>query len=273
MDDLTLDELSADAQALYDALPETGGTMSNPQLKKTLAWQDDDRYFTARDEVEDAGLIWRGRGQGGTVARYVESVSSLPDDDVPIPTAPESTLSQVTLERELYEPLRNTIEGAWARDRRMNPIVVEKTANQGSRPTGIWARPDIVSVEVRAFGHVPGKHLRIVTYEVKPSYRIDVQSVYEALAHRRMATESWVLLHIPEEERSRLKESVDAVSSVARAHAIGVITFADASDIDSWEVCETAGHVTPDPEDIEELLGKQLSESARDQIRTAIATS
>lgn len=53
--------------------------------------------------------------------------------------------------------MRDVIASDWAKDRRARPLAVEITAHAGGG--GIWSRPDIVSVEVRAFPYVPGKNL------------------------------------------------------------------------------------------------------------------
>jgi hypothetical protein len=88
------------------------------------------------------------------------------------------------------------IAGVWAQDRLQELLAVEITALQGGA-TGIWSRPDIVTAEVRTLQYVPGKHLEITTFEVKSDHAVNVQAVYEALAHRRAATRSYVLFYIP----------------------------------------------------------------------------
>jgi hypothetical protein len=70
---------------------------------------------------------------------------------------------------------------------------MEITALGGSRPDGIWSRPDTTTVEIRTFEYVSGKHLDVNTFEIKSPDAVNVQAVYEALAHRRAATRSYVL--------------------------------------------------------------------------------
>src|ERR1035441_4896420 len=77
-------------------------------------------------------------------------------------------------------------------------LVVEVTARQGRRETGgTWTRPDIVAAALRVFPHVPGKFFDLITFEVKPFDGIDVTAVFEALSHRRAATQAYVWLHVP----------------------------------------------------------------------------
>jgi FAD/FMN-containing dehydrogenase len=183
---------------------------------------------------------------------------------------PEGVAEALRRELDLYEPLRKVIGADWAKDHRARPLAVETTALQGRRATGIWARPDIVSVEVRTFEHVPGKFIEVVTFEVKPADAISVQAVYEALAHRSAATHSGVLLHVPDDRRTELEAAIAEVAEVARAHGIGVLVVADPDNYETWEEREAAERVTPDPERLDTFIGQQLSGSARRRISLAL---
>jgi hypothetical protein len=141
------------------------------------------------------------------------------------------------------------------------------TAQQGRRSTGgIWSRPDITSVEVRTFAYVPGKFLEVVTFEVKPAGVINVQAVYEALAHRRAATRAYVLFHVPADLRAQFQEVIDEISEVARAHGVGVVTAEDPGHYETWEERVEAQRVEPDPARLDEFISTQLSESAKSDI-------
>ena len=131
---------------------------------------------------------------------------------------------------------------------------------------GIWSRPDIVSVEVRTFPYVPGKYLEVATFEVKAANAINVQAVYEALAHRRAATHSYVALHVPVAQATEMEETVADVADAARSHGIGVILFGDPGDYQTWEDREDARRVEPDPERLNAFVATQLSDTTRDLI-------
>jgi hypothetical protein len=67
-----LDALNEDGRALYEATPADGSRITNRALRTALGWTadaDDERYFKARNAVEDARLIARNAGHGGTVRR------------------------------------------------------------------------------------------------------------------------------------------------------------------------------------------------------------
>ncbi|HEX6153207.1 MAG TPA: hypothetical protein VFZ19_06740 [Solirubrobacterales bacterium] len=268
------DHLGEDAKALFAQIPTDGKAISNKAVRVALGWEAEetsDRYFSVRDRLEDAGLVIRGRGRGGTVRRAVEEADPEAQPPAAIESdSPEEVADSLRREHELYEPLHEVIKSEWARVNRASPIAVEITAHQGRRATGIWARPDIVSVEVRAFDHVPGKYLEIRTFEVKPCDAINVQAVYEALAHRRAATHSYVLLHVPPDRQSDLETAVVELCEVARGHGIGVITVETPDDYETWDEREVAVRTMPDPEYLDAFIGSQLSDSAQGRIRLAL---
>lgn len=265
--------LHGDHQAMFAALPADGATISNPNLQRRLDW-DSDRYFRARDALVDMGLVARGRGRGGVVRRLApETVAKERTVAVVIDAGADALATAATVEAAiknelaLYEPMRRVIEQDWAKDHRREPLAVEITALQGRRATGgIWSRPDIVSVEVRTFAYVPGKYLEIATFEVKAANAINIQAVCEALAHRRAATHSYVLLHVPADHTDSLEDDVADVAEAARTHGIGVVTAADPANYDTWEEREEARRIEPDPERLNNFVATQLSDTARDLI-------
>jgi len=267
-----LEGLDKDCVALFQVVPEDGSTISNKSAREKLGWDSEDtteRYFSVRDRLEDAGLIIRGRGKGGTVRRILsgaaaEAESKGGEEDAE--AVADALADSIRRERDLYDPMLNVIETRWARDRRSSPIAVEVTAHGGSKATGIWARPDITSIEVRIFPHVPGKYLEVITFEVKPSDGINVQAVYEALAHRRAANRSYVLLHVPAGQRDDLEAEVGELCEVARGHGIGVITAEEPDDYETWEEREVAERVEPDPERLDKFIAHQMSSTAREGI-------
>lgn len=265
--------LHGDHQALFAALPADGTTLSNPTLQKRLGW-DSDRYFRSRDALVDMGLVVRGRGRGGVVRRVLSettveerTVAVVVDTGADAATTAATVEAAIKNELALYDPMRHVIATDWAKDHRRDPLAVEITALQGRRATGgTWSRPDIVSVEVRTFAYVPGKYLEVATFEVKAANAINVQAVYEALAHRRAATHSYVLLHVPAEQADQLEDAVADVAEAARTHGIGVITAADPDDYDTWEDREEARRVEPDPERLNAFVATQLTDATRDLI-------
>lgn len=105
-----------------------------------------------------------------------------------------------------------------------------------------------------------------MTFEVKPYTAVNVQAVYEALAHRRAATRAYVLLHVPIDVAPQLNEIITDIAAVARGHGVGLITAEDPSNYETWEERVEAERHEPDPERLDEFLSTQMSDSAKRKI-------
>jgi hypothetical protein len=152
---------------------------------------------------------------------------------------------------------------------RFRSHIVEVTARQGRRDTGgTWTRPDLVVAALRVFPHVPGKFFDLITFELKSLDGVDVTAVFEALAHRRAATQAYVWLHVPagKESQDDIASVLDRVNEEARRHGVGLIVGADAADYSSWDVQLRAVRYEPDPEFLNEFIAQQLSALARDEL-------
>lgn len=268
--------LTKDEAALLAVVPQDGSTIGNARAREALGW-DEERYFPVRNALADRGIVIRGVGRGGSLRRVPADVpTEMVTVTVPVDEAVNTTPDMVEAlirrrEDELYEPMATVLQGAWAKDRRWNLLDVEITARQGRRQTGgTWSRPDIVSVEIKTYEYVPGKFLEVVTYEVKPADAIDVQAVYEALAHRRSSTRAYVILHVPPNSEAALVEAVDNVRQAARMHGIGVVTVAEPSDYSTWDELEKADRFEPDPERLNAFIEQQIGDKLRRKIARAL---
>lgn len=267
---MTEQDLTPEEASLYEVVPRNGSTIGNHKARNQLGWEEE-KYWAARDALVDRGMISRGVGRGGTVFRVPEK-SAEAEVTVAVPledpqAAAHAAAEAVQREDALYEPLASVLRSAWARDRRQNLLAVEIIARQGRRATGgTWSRPDLVSVEVLNLLYVPTKVLEVVTFEVKPADSIDVQCVYEALAHRRAATHAYVLLHVPTKQQAVLTETLQAVLAVARSHGVGVVTFSDPDDYNTWEETAPAERVEPDPERLNNFIESQLPDKVKMRI-------
>jgi hypothetical protein len=257
--------LTDDQRKLLGAVPSDGSSISNPALRRFLRWSND-RYFTTRDELLAKGLVIRGPGRGGVIRRTrpdavgsEETVAGVAEGAPPGVTVETPIMDEL----DLYEPIRLVIERDWAKDRGQELLAVDITASQGSRPTGIWSRPDLVTVEVRTYRYVPGKHLEITTFEIKSWSAVNVQAVYEALAHRRAATRSYVMFYIPPHQAPALELAVADVAYAARMHGVGLVIVGDPRDYETWDEREEAQRFEPDPERLDTFITVQLSPDPR----------
>ena len=155
----------------------------------------------------------------------------------------------------------------WANDNRFGDILVEITARQGRRQTGgTWTRPDIVIAAVRVFPYVPGRHFDLITVEVKPSWAIDLTAVYEALAHRRAATQAYVWFHLAEADFDLDDERFRAITAEAERHGVGVIVASDPNVYNTWDTLVDARRVSPDPEALNDFIAVQLTDDSKQRL-------
>jgi hypothetical protein len=258
----------ADRTRLLALVPADGSAIGNTALMRMLGWSQH-RYWYARDSLLEAGTLTRAKGRGGAVRRVH------PEDGSTGAAAEAELVGEAALasvrEADLYPSIRETLATFWARERQIEPLAVEVTAAQGRRATGgRWTRPDLVSVAVRTYRHLPGKYMEVVTFEVKPSDAINVTAVYEALAHLRSATHAYVIFHVPAEMEETAKPVIEEACRVGRSHGVGVLKMADPADWDTWEELEEARRREPDPDRLDEFINVQLSQAAHERIARAL---
>ena len=237
-------------------LREKGGHAGNMTLQRELGW-DANIYWSVRDRLVDKGQLELGKGKGGSVSIVEEQENS------------SSVAPEATAEYGLYGPVATVLGNEWAKDRRFRSHRVEVTARQGRRETGgTWTRPDIVIAALRVFPYVPEKYFDLVTFEVKAYEGIDVTAVFEALAHRRAATQAYVWLHVPEDmkERGDKEMVLQRIADEARRLGVGLIVGSDPADYSTWDVQQEAVRYEPDPEAMNEFIAQQLPPQFRDEL-------
>jgi hypothetical protein len=109
-------------------------------------------------------------------------------------------------------------------------------------------------------------HFDVITFEIKTTDGIDVTCVYEALAHLRSATRSYVLLHVPSDRAGQLEEHLIEVYAEAKKHGIGVLTAGKPDDYESWEEVVDPVRAEPDPRRLNDFLAKQFTKEQLEQI-------
>jgi hypothetical protein len=152
--------------------------------------------------------------------------------------------------------MANCLKEQWTKDNRYRDHIVEITARQGRKDTGgRWARPDITIVGLSVFTYLPGRYLDASTFEIKAADGTDITCVYEALAHRRGATRSFILLHVP--DQAMIQETIDEISAEAKRHGVGVIVAQDPADYATWEDLVEAQRFEPSPERLNDIIASQ----------------
>lgn len=260
LQDKSEDEIKSLESQLIAKLQSLHGYSGNITLQRELHWPDD-QYWPVRDRLVDRGVLTLQRARGGAV-RLVAT-------DSQIDSSPERENTESTeRESDLYVPVATVLRGDWAKHFRLKQFLVEITAAQGRRNTGgVWSRPDIVVATMRQFQFLPGKFFDLVSFEIKPRWSIEVTAVYEALAHRRAATQAYVWFHCPNSDQDTRRVDLDRIAEEAERHGVGMYVASDPSDFATWEPRVDAERIEPDPSYLDELVTSQFTNVAKDELR------
>ncbi|WP_438039651.1 hypothetical protein [Sorangium sp. So ce128] len=264
MDAMTLEAQEA---ALLQQVPEDGTPVGNMALMRTLRWTPLE-YWPVRNRLVERGVLERGRGKGGSVYRVLDATAGAPAAAAGVPEV-SVTPPQEDWEREksLYAPMAKVIGESWVAAAGFDNHVIQVTAQQGSRYTGgKWSRPDLAVATLSTYPYIPGRHFDVITFEIKTSDGLDVTSVYEALAHLRSATRSYVLAHVPAERAKQLESHLDEIFAEAKKHGVGVIIAGKPDDYDTWEEVVDPVRADPDPRRLNEFLAKQFTKDQLEQL-------
>lgn len=226
------------------------GYAGNIALRKELEW-DADRYWMVRDLALSRDVIVRGRGKGGTVWL-------LQEEEAEEPRAPE---------RELYEPALETIRGAWIEQSTYDDHIAKITAHRGRIWTGgTWTRPDISVLAISSYKYPPRRVFEIITFEIKPSDRVSIDGVFEALSHKQFAHRSYVLynvIDVDDNEGWNLENHPEGtrILQTARKYGIGVVVASDVEDWETWNIVLEPEYSPPDPEQADLFVSTCFEES------------
>ncbi len=251
-------------EELLSKVPENGDTVGNISLLRTLGWEESD-YWPTRNRLIERGALELGKGKGGSVRKPIKAaVTSNPV--VAEKAAISLAVDEYKKEASLYSPISKVISDSWTAASLYDSSIVQITAQAGSKTTGKWSRPDIAVAAVSTYPYVPGRHFDVVTFEVKTPDSVDITAVYEALAHHRSATRSYVFLYVPNDRREELEADLVEVYAEAKKHGIGVITAEKAGDYATWEEVVEPSRGEPDPRRLNDFLAKQFTKEQLEQI-------
>ncbi|MCI0596564.1 MAG: hypothetical protein L0Z48_08490 [candidate division Zixibacteria bacterium] len=246
---MTQEEIEKYKSILLELIPKNGSTIGNVKLLRELRERikhfAESDYWEIRNSLIDEGILSKARGKGGSVYRLR-----------PVETAVETSKTKIK-ESSLYQSFRDYIEKFWVKDNDIKDFVLEKTAMQGKRNTGgKWTRPDFALITVRTYEYIPGKILELITFEVKPANDFRIEGVFETAAHSKFAHRSYLSVFSPKgppdtDEFERLKDECERFR-------IGLITFSDPGNRESYETIVEAERKNPDPDDINGFISSQI---------------
>lgn len=172
-------------------------------------------------------------------------------------------------ETYLYAPMKFEIENEWATQPGHNyhpspQRFLRVFTNSGG--TGDWERPDVTLIGGKTLPFIPGKFLDIITFEVK-FWEDALKGLYEALAHRRKATHSYLVFFPPKETEGAVSwtkgrpepwdpakgptsdtKKLRKITDEALRTDLGVIFATQEDDCLTWKELVTPVRYSPDPE-------------------------
>lgn len=254
--------LSRDERRLLELVPTDGTFIGNKKLQRRSNLGK--IYWRTQKELVSKGILTRGKGRGGSVARLA------PEHEVA--QLPAKGKSAVKKESELYEPLRKWLAEEWGEDVEGGDffeVLVTGTPKHKERAGGKWSRPDVTLVQVNSYDYLPQPVLDVTTFEVKkfPDAE-DIRSVYETASHSRRTHFSYLVTEVPDPEYE-LPERF--VSELERFH-LGLIFMWKKGN--KWEFEEQeweTERLSPEPEELNRLLKEFFQHCTRQkQFRQAL---
>jgi hypothetical protein len=239
------------SKLLLSLIPKSGKPIGNSRLRKHFLDQSHKRlherfgeevYWKIRNDLIEIGQLERGRGKGGSI-RLVAAASK--------------RRRRVTYRREsdLYKSFHQTVQTEWVQEYGIDYFVSEISAHKGRQQTGgKWTRPDVLLVSVGSYTYIPGKSLEVITFEVKPEDAYSVEGVYETASHSAFANKSYLALHMPEEQEQ--PDFLERLEKEAVRFGVGLVTFGDPANWDSFDIRVEAQHKIPSPRDVNEFLSR-----------------
>jgi len=136
---------------------------------------------------------------------------------------------------------------------------------KGGTDDGRWSRPDLALAAVRRFKFDATWTLDLHSFEVKTSINCDPTSVHEALSHTSLVHFTWLTWHQPDFRES--DQLCRQIHDRCARHGVGLITFDDPSNSDSFMVRLRSARHSPDPESIDEFIETRFDEHDRKQLQ------
>ena len=235
-------------KSFVSQLPNDGSPISNKRLREALKWEEDD-YLEVKQQLLDDGVIGVGRGYGGTVARAEPVIKHVAPSKVRIK------------EGNLYMPLKRGLR-KWAKNEDYpDDCIVEIIGAGGKKGGGVYSKPDLVLFAQRKYRYTPLKRIDVLTFEVKTADGYGLPSVYETAAHSRFANKSYLVIQKPPAGFADAKIKKECIR-----FQVGLIIMDSPEDPDTWEFLYDPDRRDPDPDEVEEFIETQVSDSMKKKI-------
>lgn len=175
-------------------------------------------------------------------------------------------------ESDLYRPVHDFLEQR-LRDR-LRPAygdlrsISAVTATAGGGGTGQWSKPDLALVALWRTKYAPTWSLDLHGFEVKTAVGCTTASVHEALSHAALVHYSHLVWHRP--DWSDGQKDCKAILDRCARYGVGLITFSDPANSDSYLIRHTARRHDPSGEAVDEFIESRFPAADRAQLTSWI---
>lgn len=233
-----------------------------------LSW-DADRYWLVRNRLLENGRVQKAHGgPGGKTILTPQLVSTSESGALNAGIPLDTNGPQLFYEDEaaLYDAMLTQIDSNWIRDEGYDARISRKTALAGRRDTGgKWTRPDLSVVAIQKFKFLRDSIFDVISFEIKPSWQITVEGVFEALAHRQYTTRAYAIYHTSNLAFDSSREA-NRIIALAEQHGVGVILAEKPESYDTWIERVRARRWIPDPADLNDFIQRVFPTSDHDEI-------
>jgi hypothetical protein len=108
----------------------------------------------------------------------------------------------------------------------------------------------------------------LISFEVKPANQFGIEGVFETASHSAFAHRSYLMLQIPKDYDD--SDVLARLEKESERFGIGLITFEEPTDWDTFDIRVEAEHKTPDPSEVCSFITIQLTEENRQKIQRMI---
>ncbi len=179
---------------------------------------------------------------------------------------------EVTPERDLYPLVFNYLHSDFYAVQRPRHGRVEIVAEDVSQlqvvDQGAWSRMDVAAVCIRRLRFAPVCFVETVSFEIKTRTGANLQSVHEALAHRRFAESSFLLWN--RNVCTCGDQNYRLIEESCRLHGIGLITVHDPHQVHTYEIRIPAEFSIKSADAIDEFIQARFTPGAQALIENSI---
>lgn len=273
------EDLTADELTLLRLVPVDGSSIGNGRLRRELDWREG-KYWKNRDSLVEKGYLALGFGRGGSVYRLGDEEVHEDEEAEEVEEVEETPFGYDQAEERLYAPILLMLKDNWQQLFPGFPAPtkhwVDSSPRQGRRMTGgRWTRPDLSAVTLNKYRYIPGPHLEVFSFEVKPRGQFNILGLYEALGHSRRANFAYVLFHVTPEadlrpnQKDEHARKLEEITREAARLKVGVATFEDPTVADTWTVHVVPGRHAPEARLLNDFI-ENLPEAIRKEIEFSI---